>query len=256
MAVLGLLGLIGALLAGLRAAWRDWRGHPLRVLLALAALAYLGTLPLRLVQAAWESALRAGDFLFVGVGLTAAAGIALVAAWLGPRRGLANAAAAGAITLAVASGVVAGWPTSLRLARPLRVAAGSATLEPPAFAAARWTRQMLGAGNGVAAQGADARVFEDVGGQRAFAGSQPDVQDILDATSLASWQGLLLRAQDIDLAVSDRVLLSDDVIGGYFFTDTPQARLAIQTETKFDAPDVDRIYDAGDITIFYVKGLW
>lgn len=129
VAIFSVAVLAACVLAGLRVAWRRWRRDPVLIVLMLSALAYLGTLPLRVVPAAWETASRAGSFLFLGVGLTAAAGIV----WLLDREGSGHRQrliAAAAVTLVTAGGVIAGWPQSLRLSQPFRVEAGGRTLEP------------------------------------------------------------------------------------------------------------------------------
>lgn len=253
---LGAVALLAlAIVTGLATRWRTWRRRPLLLILGLAALAYLATLPLRVVPAAWETASRSGSFLFVGVGLTAAAGLSW---WLGrgddtPAR---RALAAAAVTLLIAGGVIAGWPSSIRLAQPFRVSVAGTTLEPPAVAAARWSRERLGPGRRVGAQDADARILLVDGRQTAYQGVHPDIRGMLDAESLEPWQRRLLRENRLGILVTDRRTISADNIAGYAF-DRGRPELApAATSAKFDLPTVDRLYDAGDLVIFDVRGLW
>lgn len=250
----GLLAL--AVVGGLRVAWRDWRRSPVLTVLGLAALAYLASLPLRVVPAAWETASRAGSFLFIGVGVTAAAALVRFldrgpAARRGPR-----ILAASAVTLFVAGGVIAGWPSSLRLAQPYRVAVDGTTLEPPAVAAARWSRETLGPGRRVGAQDADARLLLVEGRQTALQGVGPDIRGVLDAERLEPWQTALLRDERIGILVTDRRTVSADNIAGYFFDVGAPELAPAPTTAKFDRAGVDRLYDSGDIVIFDVRGLW
>lgn len=240
--------------AGLLVAWRRWRRDPVLTLLGIAAVGYLATLPLRVVPAAWETASRAGSFLFLGVGLTAATGLVWFLDRGGPdlRRRLL---AASMVTLVTAGGVIAGWPASLRLGQPYRVKAEGRTIQPPALTAARWSGSTLGPSQRVAAQDADARLFLIEGRQTALQGVNPDVQAVLDAKRLEPWHTDLLRSERIDLAVSDRRTVSADNIAGYFFDVGTPSLAPESATTKFERPDVDRLYDSGNIVIFDVRGL-
>lgn len=252
VALLAVLVTAVGVLVGERVAWRRWRRDPMVVVLALGALAYLGTLPLRLVPAAWETASRASGFLFVGVALV----VALGGVWLLERRPASSRGPiAAAAVLLVAGGVIAGWPASLRQAQTFRTTAGGRTIEPQGVAAARWSRDVLGPRIRVAAEDADARLFLVYGDQTAFQGVNPDYRDLLRAPTLEPWQTSLLRSERITLVVADRREVSGDNIAGYFFDrGTPRLRDRA-TAAKFERADVDRIYDSGDLVIFDVRGL-
>jgi hypothetical protein len=225
--------------------------------LVVAALAYLATLPLRFVSAAWETASRAGEFLFIGVGVTVALGLV----WAldrgqrahQPRRRLVASAV---VTLIFAAGVIAGWPASLRLAEPLEVSAGGRTLKPPQYVAAEWSGRELGRVPIVAAQESDARLFVVDGHQTAYSGTFPDVQGMLNANTVAPWRRPLLRHYRITLVETDLRQISTDIIAGYFFNpaNTPLAP-AVQAN-KFNLPNDNRLYSAGSIVIWGVRGLW
>jgi hypothetical protein len=255
VAVVGILLLGVAVIVGLRAIRRQRRRDPVLVVLVILALAYIGTLPLRFVPAAWETASRAGEFLFVGVGMT----VAFAAIWLlerGGRRSLRRLLVAVAVTVVFASGLIAGWPASERLARPRQIAAAGRTLDPPAVLAALWSGRMLGPGQRVFAQNADARLFVVDGHQIAFEGVSPDVEDTLNLAPLQPWMRKLLRDNRITLVVTDRRTISSDNIVGFFFdVGRPSLARAAAAE-KFNVPSVDRLYDDGNIVIYGVRGLW
>jgi len=251
-----LLGL--GVLVGVRRVWKQrWR-NPLMVLLVLCAFVYLGTLPLRFVPAAWETVSRAGDFLFIGVGLTVALGVI----WLlergrrrRPRRQFVLVSAA--VTIVFGSGVIAGWPSNERLAQPRQLAVGSTTLDPPAVVAAQWSGRTLSASQRVFAQDADARFFLVNGGQTAFTGGfAPDVDDMLDSRTLTPAMRKLLRSYRATLVVSDRRKISGDNLFGFFFDIGAPSLLSPATANKFDVGSANRLYDSGDLVIYGVRGLW
>lgn len=255
LAIVSIAVLALGIVAGLRVAWRSRTRDPVLLPLGFAAVAYIGTLPLRVVPAAWETASRAGSFLFLGVGLMAAIGLVWLLDREGPGRGPRLLAAA-AVTLVIAGGVIAGWPENLRLGQPFRVKVDGRTLQPPALAAARWSGGALGPARRVGAQDADARLLLTEAGQTAFQGVNPDVRAVLDAERLEPWHTDLLRRERISLLVSDRRTVSADNIAGYFFDVAPPDLAPARTETKFDLASVDRLYDSGEIVIFEVGGLW
>jgi hypothetical protein len=255
VAVVGILVLGVAVLVGLRAIWRQRRRNPVLVVLVILAVAYMATLPLRFVPAAWETASRAGEFLFIGVGMT----VAFAAIWLlerGGRRPLRRLLAAAAVTIVFASGVIAGWPASERLGEPRRIVAAGRTLDPPSVVAALWSRRMLGPAQRVFAQNADARLFVVDGRQTAFEGSVPDVEDTLNKPILANWMRKLLRDNRITLVVADRRKVSADNIVGFFFDVGHPSLASAVAADKFNLPSVDRLYDDGNIVIYGVRGLW
>jgi hypothetical protein len=144
-----------------------------------------------------------------------------------------------------------------RLAPPRRVVADGHVLDPPALVAALWSGRMLGHSQRAFAQNADARFLVVNGRQTAYEGTgTPDVQDVLNATSLAPWMRALLRQYRITLVMTDRRKISDDNIMGFFWDVGPAALTRAATQSKFDAPDVDRLYDGGNIAIYGVRGLW
>ena len=253
IAVIGILVLAGFLVVGSRVIWqRRWRANPLIVLFSGAGVAYFATLPLRFIPAAWESASRSGEFLFVGVGVTAALGMLFL---LDRGRAWRAHLVAWGTALIIGSGIIAGWPSSLRLALPLRVSAGGHTLEAPSYVAARWSGSMLGPGRRIAAEDSDARLFLDVAHQTALTGIAPNVDAMLTATNLAPWRRFLANNR-IALVETDSRRISQDIIAGYFFDVGPTPQFPTSAESKFDVANVDRLYDSGSIVIYGVRGLW
>ncbi len=252
VALLAVGALTVAVVAGVRVVWQRWRRDPLVVLLAFGAIAYLGTFPLRFVPAAWETASRASGFLIVGVALvTGLASVRLL-----ERRPRARSLVAAGVVLVVAGGIISGWPASLRQGRPLRVTAGGREIQPPALAAARWTRDGLGTGRRFISEDADSRLLVIDGHQVAYQGTNPDFNTVLQSTTLEPWMIPLLRSRRIPFVFADRRTISADNIAGYFFDVRAPSLFPAASTAKFDLPRVDRLYDSGDIVVFDVRGLW
>jgi len=245
--------LLALVLAGGWIVWFRHRREPLTVVLALAAFAYLGTLPLRLIPNAWETASRASEFLFLGVALLA--GLAL--SWQLERRpGLwTRILAAGLIALVICGGIVAGWPSQSRLARPLRVTIAGREVLSPSYAAADFTGAELGSGRRIGAEDSDARLLLTRARQTAIEGTNPDVQDVLRSDLLEPWMAPLLRRERIGYLVTDRRKVSSDNILGYFFDVGTPDLWPGSAAAKFERGDVDRRYDGGDIVVYDVRGL-
>jgi hypothetical protein len=251
IAVAGILALAAGVLTGLALSWRRLTRHPLMTLMIITAVLYVATLPLRFVPAAWETASRAGEFLFLGVGGTVGIGTN----WLLDRgnsgRARRRVLIAVAVTLVFASGVIAGWPGSELLAQPRRVAVQGHTLDPPQVVAATWSGHMLGSGERVYAQVADARFFNNNAQQTALEGPGP-----LNTPTLSPFVLRALHANHITLVATDRRKISSDLLAGFFFDIGSPALAPAKAADKFATPSTDRIFDSGPIVIYGVRSLW
>jgi hypothetical protein len=239
---------------GLRALWRRHRKEPLALVLALGGAAFFGTVILRLVPDAWETANRSSEFLFLGLSFTIAlAGLdrwrPRSAPWLG-----AYMTAAG-LSVVFAGGLISGWQPELRLAQPYRIEAGKHAIEPAGRQLARWVDTRLGPDRRIAASDADARSLATYAAAFSVAGTYPDVVDILKTTTFPAWQVTLLRDNRLRYVAVDRRLRSFDILGGYFFDAhggslIAEGLLPIAVVHKFEQAGANRIYDSGDIVVF------
>lgn len=240
--------------------WRRYRHEPFALVFGIAGLGVFITYTLRLAPAAWETANRASEFLFIGLAFS----LSLVTMrshrvpWPPRARAGTRALCAGCLTVAFAGGVVAGWTPSLRLSLPYRVRIADATVYPEGRMLARWASGTLTPGQRFAASDADARLLNTYGRSFAIAGRNPDVLDVLQTATLPSWEVKLLRAQDIRFVAVDLRKRSFDVESGYFF-DVPgergiDTRLPASAATKFDAIRVARPFDSGDIVVYDFGG--
>jgi hypothetical protein len=250
VALLAVALLLAGLPFGLREVWRKHRRQPFVLLFAIAAVGFFATLALRLAPAAWETANRASEFLFIGLAFVlAAACVAALRRWPRDRR-LRPLIAAG-IGLVLVGGAISGWPWDSQLARPLRISTAGATIPSPPLALAEWAEE-LPEGRFAAAT-ADAGLLLVPGGKTAFTGSSPDVEDVLDEEKLAGWMVPMLRRNDIRYIAVDRREISSDSLRGYYFSrrDKDEGLRPISVSAKFnEVPGISRVYTNGPITVF------
>ena len=240
-----------AVFGGLLVLWRRHRDAPTAVVMGCASVAYLGTLPLRLVPKAWETAVRASEFLFVGVALV----IGLVAVELVERvrpRAWSLTALAVAAGVLLVGGVLSASSRSGRVAEPFRVVSAGAQLDPDSVAVAKWMRRVLGPGERVAAQAADGRLLLTYGRQRVYVTSDPAFDSVVKTEVLYPWQVDLLRRHKVRFVVVNARRTSESVTAGYYFPRkrvTGDDRFPRATLTKFERGGAHRIYSSGDVVV-------
>jgi hypothetical protein len=250
VAVLAVALLLAGLPFGLRVLWRRYRREPFALLFGIAAVAFFATLALRLAPAAWETANRASEFLFIGLAFVLAlACVEALRRW--PRDRRTRPLIAAGIGLVLVGGAISGWPWDSQLARPLRISAAGETVSSPPLALAEWAEELPESRFG--ASTADAGLLLVPGGKMALAGSSPDIEDILDEEQLAGWMLPLLRRNDIRYIAVDRREVSSDSLRGYYFSrrDKDEALRPPSVSAKFnDVPGISRVYTSGPITVF------
>jgi hypothetical protein len=253
VAIAAVLLVVAWLPFGLRSIWRRIPVGPIVAVLSGGAALYLVTVPLRLIPAAWETAIRASTFVFVG------SVTVLAATELGRHRRARQALVSVCTLVVVVGGIISGWPSNLRLSGTYRIAADGTSIDPPSVTAARWTHQTFGAGQRIAAEESDARVFAAIGAQDALAGVYPDVRDLLHAPAVAQWQTDLLRANSINFVAVNRRLASSNALTGYYFaapTSNAGREYTPEVIRKFDLePWADRIFDNGTIVLYDTRRL-
>jgi hypothetical protein len=250
VALLAVVLLLAGLPFGLREVWRKYMKEPFALLFGIAAVAFFATLVLRLAPAAWETANRASEFLFVGLAFVlACACVEALRRWPGLRR--TRPLIAAGIGLVLVGGAISGWPWDSQLARPLRASAAGGTISSPPLSLAQWA-QGLPDGR-FAASTADSGLLLDTGGKTTLSGSSPDIEDVLEEEALAGWMVPMLRRNDIRYVAVDRREVSADSLRGYYFSrrDGNEALLSPSVSSKFnEVPGVARVYTNGPITVF------
>jgi hypothetical protein len=250
VALLAVVLLAAGLPFGLRAAWRRYRREPFVLLFALAAVAFFATLALRLAPAAWETANRASEFLFIGLAfILAIACVEALRRWPQDRR--LRPLMAAAIGLVLVGGAISGWPWDSQLARPMRISTADTAISSPPLALAEWAEELPD--GRFAASTADAGLLLVPGGKMALAGSSPPIEDVLDEEELASWMVPMLRRNQIRYIAVDRREVSSDSLRGYYFSrrDKDEGLRPPSVSAKFnEVPGISRAYTNGPITVF------
>ncbi len=242
--------LLAGLPFGLRVLWQRYRRQPFALLFGIAAIAFFATLALRLAPAAWETANRASEFLFIGLAFVlACACVEALRRW--PRDWRTRPLIAAAIGLVLVGGAISGWPWDSQLARPLRASAAGATISSPPLAWPNGPRTCPKAASPPAPPTPGCCWCP--GGKTAMAGSSPDIEDILDEEGLAAWMLPLLRRNELRYIAVDRREVSSDSLRGYYFSrrDKDEGLRPPSVSAKFNAiPGISRVYTNGPITVF------
>jgi hypothetical protein len=246
---------------GLRNVWGRLRREAFTWIVAGGAVAIFGTYPLRFVPKAWETANRAGEFLFLGLAFVLACAPAGFltpdrSRWKGrrlpkPHRSpfVFRALFTGCFAIVFMGGVIAGWPADTRLAQPLRVRAGGRVIDSERLALGKWVAKNLSGGI-VVANETDARIVADYGHHAVVTGSDPDYQEVLTSSKLAPWELALLHRHHVRYVISD-----EQGVPNLFFPigssgDSQYDPLPASTVTKFDAAPASPIFNSGGVIIY------
>jgi hypothetical protein len=254
LALLAVLILLIAMVVGIRQVWRRHRGEPMVLLFCASAVVFFGALTLRFAPAAWETGNRAGEFLFIGLAFVATYGAAELLR-SGPnlrRRRLLFTAALGVVLF---GGVISGWPWDVQTARPLQATADGNTIDSESLALAKFAEKRLD-GSRFAAPEAEARTLAGPGGQIAFSGQGPDIEDIVNTEFFQEWQLAVLRETNLRYVAADRRLASGDSIRGLYFTVPGRYNDALREKGvvhKFSALPVARVWDGGRVVLYDLK---
>jgi Ca2+/Na+ antiporter len=238
---------------GLLVVWRRFRTNAVVVVLTIGSLGFFAVAALRFSPAAWETANRSSEFLYIGLALVIGL-IAMNNFVHGQHATLVRTLSVLVLAIVFCGGVIAGWRPEARVSRPYEVSARSQTIKPEGAALAQWVAEHFPPETSFAASDSDGRFLLLDARARAIVGRNPDVVDILKTETLAPWQLELLRKQHIRYVVVDLRSVSFDNILGYYFdvpgTGEDDSRLSAKVASKFDAIHVDRIYDGGDIIVY------
>lgn len=255
IALLAVAVLAAAVFFGLRQIWRgrEYR-EPMIFIFCAGAVAFFAALTLRFAPAAWETGNRAGGYFFVGLAFVCTYGIARLLQQ-GPRLIRRRLLLSGALGVVLVGGAISGWPWDIQLARPLQATADGEKIVSEPLALAEFARKRLD-GSRFAAPEADARVLLQPGGQVAFGGQGPDIEDIVDEPELESWQLPLLKENHLPFVVADRRMISEDTLRGQFFAVKDQYGTDLRDPKvvhKFARIPAGRVWHSGRIVLFNLE---
>jgi hypothetical protein len=259
-----------ALPVGLRAVRRTMRTSPAAVALAAGSLVYPVSLAARLTLASSETAQRASEFVFVGVGFVVAAGYVhwregRVGSRRTRRRPLWRLATTAAVCVAIAGGIVVGWAPTALLPGPLLPGADQRSISPQGTAAAQWILANSGPGNVLYGDIVDRQIMGSVGVQDPTQGPSPDgrvLAQVFFDPSLTSADIELLQQRRVRFLVVDRRDSSALPVDGFYFENgEPNAHqethpIPLAALDKFDAvAGIQRIFDSGMLVVYDVSTL-
>jgi hypothetical protein len=254
VALLAIVVLAAGAFVGLRQIWRRKLVNPMVLVLCAGAVAFFAALTLRFAPAAWETGNRAGGYFFIGLAFVCTYGAAELL-----RRGhdsiQRRLLLSGALGVVLVGGAISGWPWDIQLARPLQVTAAGAKIESEPMALAEFARKRLD-GSRFAAPESDARTLLEPGGQIAFGGRSPSIDDIINKGKLADWQLPLLADHSLPYVVADRRLISGDTLRGEFFAAKGQYGTElrkVEVVKKFARIPVGQVWNSGRIVLFDLR---
>ncbi len=273
--------------------WRRHRLDALSVTLVMVTIAYPATLALRLTSAGTETSNRASEFLFLGVGFVIASGMLdalwLPLAFMNLYRSVVRRSVAAhtsitrrpvridsdlvsswhrlalftsLATVLFLGGIIVGWaPYALQPGAYL-VRADPRSITYEGIQSADWAKNVLGPNNFVATDGSTMLLMGSYGGQRPQSGTigGVPVATLFLSPIFTTTDQQIIQGDKIDFLVVDQRLSQGlPLDGNYFDKSEPDAGhhtqpISLQALTKFnDVPNINRIFDSGDIIIYDVS---
>lgn len=240
---------------------RRHRGDPVVLMLLAAATLYPVSLALRLTGAGAETAQRASEFVFLGMGYV------LADTALHRRMGRVYSVRhllIPAVIVIFAGGIVVGVPVIARLPGPYLPAAEQRSVDRESRELAEWARSALGPGQRFIADRTNAKLLASLGGQypvTQFNSGVPTAY-VMFSSELGEEEKGLLREGRIQYIVADLRLTRDPPLFPVFFEEAePNAGrhtmpFPVSGFEKFDElSEASRIYDSGSIVVYDVSRL-
>jgi hypothetical protein len=250
--------MVAGLIRGLLIVRRRRMTNIFAPVLLIAAAVYVPLQGLRLTQAAWETANRSSEFLFIGVGLAVALAVTSLDT---TRRLTASLLAAGGVVL-VLGGIMVGWTYLLQVPPPyLTLASNGRAIEPENATDARWMLDAIGDGKIVVTDQSNALFLTDYAREVAYTGQERGTQGLFFAPTIDASVLDVLRTVQPQYIVFDRRQRSWDHLVGFFPPGgagplgSPSPLMDPSATAKFDSyGGVDRIADSGNIVVYAVRG--
>ncbi len=249
---------------GLVVAWSRFRASSIMIALALVAALYPATLAARLTSVGAVVATRTPEFIFLGLGLIMALGVAR-ATYRGRRGWLQIGAVSVMVSVLAVGGVIVGVAPWARLPGPYLVSADGRSVEPEGIAAATWAREVLGPDNMMVADRVNRILMSAYGLQTlvtTYETSIP-VRRLYLTPEIGPIHRQIIADGQIRYLVADQRLTTGLPVVGHYFDRGEEAFIGRRQNpldplllSKFDLlPEVNRVFDSGNIQIYEVSGL-
>ncbi len=245
-----------ALPIGLHAIWQHHRSNPLALTLTVGTGGYLLSLVVRLTSSSGALTVRSWTFLYLAIGFVLAVGIVKHSHARHYHR-LTFAGGVALVTLLFLGGLAAGVPAYYgRLPGPYLVGAFERSIETQGVSAAKWTAEVLGPGQRFATDFDNYHLLGSYGRQS----PSFSLSKVFFASSLGPAEQREVRDHVIDYLLIDRRFSQAPAMRRFYYNPSeprnPTGPLPAAAQEKFDhVPNIDRIFDSGDIIIYDV-GAW
>ncbi len=244
--------------------WKRYRSNALACTFGFFSLLYPVSQAFRLTNTGSEVADRAAAFLFIPIASVLA--IFIVQFWPVARlRWTHMTLLTGAMALVFIGGIILGsGPASALLPGPYEVTADSRSIEPEGIQAALWSHTYLQPDSRVAADRINQVLMGTYGDQHIVTTIEEniDLSPVFLSSSINDEDITLLRQAHVQYLVADmRLTRSLPLLGFYYEMGEAGAfhhkkPVDEQAFAKFNtAPQVNRVYDGGDIIVYDVGGL-
>jgi len=249
---------------GLLILWQHYRRNALAVTLGIASLLYPLSQAFRFTNFGAEITDRAAAFLFLPVAFL----LTLFIAHFWPTR-MRSWRATSLVTCALAAVFLGGviiesGPSWSSFAGPYLVGADTRSITPEGIQTASWALSYLGPDNQVGADRINQFLMLAYGDQRIVASTNTgvDISSVFFSPRFGPQEAATLQQAHIRYLVVDLRLSTSVPLYGFYFDDGEPGAFAYVRPisradlTKFNAvPQLNRIYDSGDIVIYEVRAL-
>lgn len=247
---------------GLLQVWKKYRTKAPIVTMGIGALGYPASQAFRLVNVKADIAGRSAEFLFVALAFVLALGLIEFLLPYATRRNL-QAVVVGCIGIIFMGGVAVGWkplPPG-----PHLVAASTRSVDSRSISTAKWVDQELEPNRRIISDRINGLLMVVFGRQYQVTLSEDwiHVPDVFFAPRIGPEELSILRAGEVEYLVVDRRLSNSLPFLGFYFEQSETNAFNHQTPieasalAKFDdIAKVSRIFDNGEILIYYVRPLW
>lgn len=249
---------------GLLCLWHRYRYNALAYMFGIVSFAYPLSQAFRFTATGSELSDRSAAFIFIGISFVLA--IFLTQMWsarvLSWRHMSLMTSVASVIFLG--GSILGSGPTWAILPGPYMVIADSRSIEPEGIQAAQWSRVHLGTNQRIATDRTNRLMMLSYGDQRVITTLQDkvDTAPIFYSATFNNEDLALVRQAHVQYLVVDVRLSTALPLLGFYFEQGEQGSFQLTSPisrdalTKFnDVPNVNRIFDSGDIIMYDMKGL-